>query len=52
MAEVDAWAETGAGYDCRDTAIEEVNFLLERGDYFFTDEQIVDCAIDAWLEAE
>ena len=53
MAIVDAWAEHGAGWDCRGEAEAEVAFIL--GDARFADwgdERIAESAINAWMEAE
>ena len=58
MALVDAWAVEHAGYDCRDEAVAEVNWLLgiDRPEWAsvseMTDEEIAEEAVGAWLVAE
>jgi len=53
MDMVDAWAEHGAGWDCRDEAIAEVNFILNDPRFAgVSDEEIAEHAIDAWMAAE
>lgn len=52
MALVDAWAEDNAGWDCRDEAVAEVNFLLNDPLGNMSDDEIAEAAIDAWLAAE
>ena len=53
MSLVDAWAEENAFWDCRDHAVEQVNFALnDSGCSKFTNEHIADIAIAAWQEAE
>jgi|LakMenEpi03Aug12_release.lakeMendotaPanAssembly.Ray.scaffolds.fasta_scaffold01972_27 hypothetical protein len=53
MAIVDAWAEHGAGWDCRAEAEAEVVFILGNEEFEgWTDERIAESAIDAWLIAE
>lgn len=53
MAQVDAWAEENAEWDCREEAVEEVEFILYSNEFKdWTDEQIVDAGIHAWQIAE
>jgi len=54
MAIVDAWAEHGAGWDCRDEAVSEVRSILDQpyDAAQMTDEEIAEQAINAWLAAE
>jgi hypothetical protein len=54
MVIVDAWAEHGAGWDCRDEAVYEVRSILDQAYYAaqMTDEEIAEQAINAWLAAE
>lgn len=53
MARVDAWAEEGAGWDCRMDAEAEVSFMLDHREYrYWSDDRIVEEAIAAWLMAE
>ena len=52
MARVDEWADANAGWNCRDEAVAEVNFLLNDPIGNMSDDEIVVCACNAWLEAE
>jgi hypothetical protein len=53
MARVDAWAQEGAGWDCRDDAEHEVRFLLEEEAYSdWNDDMIFEAGVLAWQEAE
>lgn len=53
MQGVDSWAHRHAGWDCRDEAVAEVNFMLnDSGCSKFTTEQMIDIAIATWQEAE
>ena len=53
MARVDAWADDFAGWDCRDEAAYEVNYLLTHPDYCDnSDDWMVAAAIVAWEAAE
>jgi hypothetical protein len=53
MAQIDAWAENAETVDCRDEAVEEVEFILNSDEYSdWTDEQIVEAGIQAWSIAE
>ena len=53
MAMVDAWAEENSGWDCRAEAVAEVAFTLGDEEYAdWTDEQIAESAINAWMAAE
>ena len=53
MARIDAWAEDSAGWDCRDDAAAEVDFILRDADCAdWDDDRIVDAGIRAWEWAE
>jgi hypothetical protein len=54
MAIVDAWAEHGAGWDCRYAAEAEVRYILDQpyDAAQMTDDEIARDAINAWQEAE
>jgi hypothetical protein len=53
MVRVDEWAEDNTGWDCRDDAVAEVNFLLNSDEYkTMSDDEIFDDACQAWLMAE
>ena len=58
MARVDAWAVDNAGWDCRDDAANEVRWCMGidlpvwASVSEMTDDEIVESAINAWLEAE
>jgi hypothetical protein len=53
MARVDEWAEVNTGWDCREEAVAEVEYLLSQYEYSnMTDDQIFDDACAAWLIAE
>jgi hypothetical protein len=54
MAKVDAWANEHAGWNCRDVAEAEVNYVLDQpyDAAQMTDDEIARDAINAWQEAE
>ena len=53
MARVDEWAEDNTGWDCREAAVNEVNFLLNSDEYkTMSDNEIFEEACQAWLTAE
>lgn len=53
MSRVDAWAVDNAGWDCRNEAVAEVNFILNDPIYWdMSDDEIFESACKAWLEAE
>ena len=53
MVRVYEWAEDNTGWDCRDDAVAEVNFLLNSDEYkTMSDDEIFDAACQAWLTAE
>ena len=51
MARVDAWAANHDGWDCRADASAELDFCLEAYPDW-SDDRLLDAAIDAWLLAE
>jgi len=52
MARVDERAAANAGWDCRDEAVAEVNFLLNDPIGNTSDDEIFECACNAWMDAE
>ena len=54
MSRVDAWASESAVWWCRDSAEAEVRCILDSpyDAAQMTDDEIADCAIAAWQEAE
>ncbi len=54
MSRVDAWAAESAGWDCRAEAEAEVRYILDKASCAaqMSDDEIADCAIAAWQEAE
>jgi hypothetical protein len=54
MARVDAWAAESAGWNCRYSAEAEVRCILDSpyDAAQMSDDEIADCAIAAWQEAE
>jgi hypothetical protein len=51
MARVDEWAETSSMYDCRDAAEDRVTYFLD-DPMGMSDDEIFECACNAWMEAE
>ena len=54
MTLVDAWAVEFSGWNCRDAALAEVRCILDLpyDAAQMSDDEIADCAIAAWQEAE
>lgn len=51
MARVDEWADANAGWNCRDR-VDLVNFLLNDPIGNMSDDEIFECACNAWMAAE
>ena len=51
MARVDEWAATSSMYDCRDAAEDRVAYLLD-DPTGLSDDDVFDCACNAWMAAE
>jgi len=52
MARVDEWAVTSSMYDCRDAAEDRVAYLLDDPIGNTPDDEIFECACNAWMAAE
>ena len=55
MARVDEWAAANADWNCRDDAAAEVHYILNaRSEEFghWTNDEIFECACNAWMAAE
>jgi hypothetical protein len=52
MDRVDEWAVTSSMYDCRDAAEDRVAYLLDDPIGNTSDDEIFNCACNAWMDAE